>query len=343
MTTIKSIFKNGKLLNGEKIMFETYQGENFTFSQFASKVKDIQNTLYYYRITKGDKVAILAEDTPQWNMAFYAITTMGAIAVPIPKYKDASIIHRITLEAECNHLLLQKDIINDATFAKLREDTHLTIIDIDTLRCILYSNYQQKQQFAYDNVNSLTMPWVDLSETDLAAAKVDIDPYSVNITYYTHEELIVDAKEQAAYTGITEKDVIVSIMPISYSFKKVTTALISVISGNLTVFKPKHANFKTILSLITDIKPTVIFTVPKVLDLVYKSSMVNDKSKALIETNVEKIRYFDRLRLKIQGSKIYKTLGGKVRVCNLEDDQPKNKRVEKFLKYSGLNFKMKFS
>ncbi|MDR2085063.1 MAG: long-chain fatty acid--CoA ligase [Bacteroidales bacterium] len=343
MSTIKSIFKNGKLLYGEKIMFETYLGEKYTFSQFASKVKDIQNTLYYYGISKGDKVAILAEDTPQWNMAFYAITTMGAIAVPISKFKDISTLHRITIAAECNLLLLQKDILNDITFEKLSEDTHLTIIDIDILKCVLSPNAKQKQNFkSTNNVNSLTMPKVDIISTDLAAARVDIDFYSTNIIYFTHEELIAEAKEQATETGINENDVIVSIMPISYSYRKLTTALIPAIFGNTTIFKPRHSNFKMILSLITEMKPTVIFTVPKVLELVYASSMVDSKSKALIETNVEKFGLFDKMRLKLQGSRIYKTLGGKVRVCNL-DDEPNNRKVEKFLKYSGLNFKMKFN
>ena len=343
MATINSVFQTGALFYGERVMFETYNAEKYTFSQFASKVKDIQNTLYYYGVCKGSKVAILAEDTPQWNMAFYAIATMGAVAVQVSKHKDVSIIHRTTQAAECEYLLLQKGIIDEAVFAKMREDTHLTIIDIDTLKCVLSPNSKQKKSFqAHNNANSLTMPKVDISPSDIAAARVDIDYCSANVKYFTHEELVAEAEEQADELGLLAEDIIVSIMPISYSYRKFVSALISVMSGNITVFKPKNSNFKIILSLITDVKPTVIFTVPKVLELVYASSMVDEKSKALIEMNVEKIGVFDKMKLKLQGSKIYKMLGGKVRVCSL-DNGSKSTNVERFLKHSGHIFKMKFN
>ena len=59
---------------------EGYQ--TFTFSDAAQAINRIQNHLISLGIATGDRVAIMAENRPEWPMAYLAVTAMGAVAVP---------------------------------------------------------------------------------------------------------------------------------------------------------------------------------------------------------------------------------------------------------------------
>jgi long-chain acyl-CoA synthetase len=71
------------LMHAEK-EFAVYNDERYTFAQglqhgieFAAALSD------RYGIKKGDRVAILSRNNPQWMMAFIGITSIGAVAVPM--------------------------------------------------------------------------------------------------------------------------------------------------------------------------------------------------------------------------------------------------------------------
>ena len=57
--------------------------EPFTYQEFGQRVDELKSTLQSMGTKKQDKVAILGSSSPNWAIAFMAITTMGAVAVPI--------------------------------------------------------------------------------------------------------------------------------------------------------------------------------------------------------------------------------------------------------------------
>ena len=64
--------------------FAVYQDERYTFEQGLQHANEFAAALVdRYAIKKGDRVAILSRNNPQWMMAFMAITSIGAVAVPM--------------------------------------------------------------------------------------------------------------------------------------------------------------------------------------------------------------------------------------------------------------------
>ena len=54
-----------------------------TYQDFYNEVISISNYLIASGIQKGDKVAILSANMPNWGITQFAIAQIGAIAVPI--------------------------------------------------------------------------------------------------------------------------------------------------------------------------------------------------------------------------------------------------------------------
>src|SRR5579862_4572714 len=52
-------------------------------AHLRSKVAGVARTLQKWGIRKGDRVAILSENRPEWSIADFAILLLGAVTVPI--------------------------------------------------------------------------------------------------------------------------------------------------------------------------------------------------------------------------------------------------------------------
>ena len=64
--------------------FAVYQDQRYTFAQGYQHSAEFAVALRErYSVNKGDRVAILARNSPQWLMAFIGATAAGAVAVPM--------------------------------------------------------------------------------------------------------------------------------------------------------------------------------------------------------------------------------------------------------------------
>ncbi len=81
--TLPSLFNESvkKYANEKSLVF--VGEDNYTYQQLGNDVELVATLLSNLGVTKGDKVAILSTNMPNWGVAFFAITVIGAIAVPI--------------------------------------------------------------------------------------------------------------------------------------------------------------------------------------------------------------------------------------------------------------------
>ncbi len=80
-------------------------------------------------ISYGDRVAILGENSPQWAIAYFAITTMGAIAVPLLPDFHTSEIHHIL-----RHSGSKAVFISERFYYKIED------LDFTTFNCVVLLN-----------------------------------------------------------------------------------------------------------------------------------------------------------------------------------------------------------
>jgi long-chain acyl-CoA synthetase len=68
---------------GDKTAYSFVGEEPRSYSDVSAKVTALMAYLEKIGIVPGDRVAILSTNMPDWGVAYFAITFMGAIAVPI--------------------------------------------------------------------------------------------------------------------------------------------------------------------------------------------------------------------------------------------------------------------
>ena len=76
--------------NHDANLFLQYQGEDWTVGEFYKAVDQACDWLVNdAQIQKGDPIAIAMRNRPEWLVAFVAIVTIGAVAVPLNSWGKA--------------------------------------------------------------------------------------------------------------------------------------------------------------------------------------------------------------------------------------------------------------
>lgn len=70
-----------------------------TYARLGEMVRALAAALVARGLTRGQAVAILAENSPEWGIAYLAVTACGGVAVPILPDFPAADIHHILAEA----------------------------------------------------------------------------------------------------------------------------------------------------------------------------------------------------------------------------------------------------
>ena len=99
--TLKALFDYSVATYAERPVVQFVDDKPITYGQLAQNVEIIQEMLREYGIKPGDRVALYSENMPNWSAVYFAVTTMGAVIVPIlPDFHTSEAMH-IATHAEC--------------------------------------------------------------------------------------------------------------------------------------------------------------------------------------------------------------------------------------------------
>lgn len=106
-TSLREVFEAASV-HGDR-EFLVYEGERFTFKEMLQQAASIGHQLVNtLGIAKGDRVAIAMRNYPEWMAAYIAITSIGAVVVPLNSWGQAKELEYALSDADakavfCDH------------------------------------------------------------------------------------------------------------------------------------------------------------------------------------------------------------------------------------------------
>lgn len=98
--TLKQLLEASVTKYPDRVALSFVGGEPINYVRFLEMVRDVATLMCGHGILPGDKVAIIAENMPHWAVTYFAITSMGAVAVPILQEFHTSAVHHILRHSE---------------------------------------------------------------------------------------------------------------------------------------------------------------------------------------------------------------------------------------------------
>jgi len=324
---LKAVLENTVTQNADRPALSWVDDHPITYADLGQHVQQLIEFLHREGVGQGDQVAILSENQPHWGIAFFAITTMGAVAVPILPDFHASAIHHILRHAECKAIF-----ISENQYEKLEAESleHLQtkilietfdLIPSDTkksgLKDILQEGQKEFAKFkeaAKETAQKILKQDVDVAEDDLASII-----YTSGTTGHskgvmlTHRNIVFDAQQSTQVQMITNQDRMLSILPLAHTFECTVGMILPLMCGACIYYLRKPPTARVLLPAMAKIRPTLMLSVPLVIEKIYKMRILPELKKNALLRGATKLPMVRKQLHKIAGKKLLETFGGELK------------------------------
>ena len=228
--TLPDVFDRSGERYGSRHALGFYDEPALTYRQLKEKIDQIAAFLAERGIVHGDRVAILSENGPHWGVAFLAVTSMGAVAVPILTDFHPSEIHHVLRHSEAKAVFVSEKLyakIDDAEFDHL--ETRILIDDFseikpdtskDKLRRLIAEGSHELRK-----IKTMALKWLGkipsrVREDDLASII-----YTSGTTGHskgvmlTHRNIVSDAVATTRLVDVTSEDRFLSLLPLAHVYE----------------------------------------------------------------------------------------------------------------------------
>ncbi|MFO8236484.1 MAG: AMP-binding protein [Bacteroidales bacterium] len=319
--TLPFLFEESVRKNGDRIALGIVQGTSKTYAEMHSDVLSLMSFLEKLNIKQGDKVAILSSNMPNWGIAYLAITSMGAVAVPILPEFSATEISTILQHSETKLVFVSKKLLYKVNVkAKLE---HFIAIEN-------FSHISGKEA-AYFEFGLKPFGTYKVDEEDIASII-----YTSGTTgkskgvMLSHKNLTYNALKTKKIQTVNAEDRLLSILPLSHAYENTLGFILPIISGASVFYLGNAPTPSVLLPALKEVKPTLMLSVPMVIEKIYKNKILPSFQKNIVIKLLYTVPIIRKRLNRIAGSKLKETFGGNLKFFGIGGAKL-NRRVEKFL------------
>ena len=311
-----------------------------TYGQIAERIAYLHLLFEKIGIQEGDRIAVMGKNNSNWVTTYLATITYGAVIVPILQdFKANDAIHIINHSE--SKLLFITDLIWESIDVEQVPDLQ-AVLSLNTMDLIV-TGLPKKQaidkitieeMFAEKYPNGFTkddVHYIERSNAELASINYTSGTTGFSKGVMTPANalagnIVFGLKTKLVFPGCRH----VAFLPLAHAYGCAFDFLACLAAGGHTYLIGRTPSAKILLKAFAEVKPTVILSVPLILEKIYKKMIQPQISKAPVSW-VLKMPLLDQVVL----SKIRETLmnafGGEFSQIII-GGAPLNAEVEAFLR-----------
>jgi long-chain acyl-CoA synthetase len=276
-------------------------------------------------IVPGDRVALLSTNMPNWAIAYFSITFMGAIVVPV--LPDFSVIEvaNVLEHSEAKAIFISSGLLT--RIEGFKSESLKTAILIDNFSLIL----PEKSPIKFDPDASPAKKY-NVQEEDIASII-----YTSGTTgrskgvMLTHKNISFNALKGRKIQAMDENDRFLSVLPLSHTYENTLGLILPMLCGACVYYLRKPPTPSVLMPALEMVKPTIMLTVPLIIEKVYFSKILPTFRENKVLNFLYKIPFLRKKLNAVAGKKLMATFGGKIIFFGIGGAKL-NKSVEKFLR-----------
>ena len=289
-----------------------YKGATLQYKDLARKIEKMHILLEESGVKPGDKVAICGRNCSHWGVAFLAILTYGAVAVPILHEFKADNVHHIVNHSDAR-LLFVGDVaweaLNEAEMPNLEGVILLT--DFTLLVCrsekLEYAREHLNEMFGKKYPRNFRREHVSYRRDN--PEELAVINYTSGTTSFSKGVMLAYrtlwSNTQFAFEVLTLKpgDKVVSMLPMAHMYGLAFEFIYEMCCGCHIYFLTRIPSPKIIFQAFADVKPKNVIAVPLIIEKIIKKNVlpkletlkmrflmrlpvINDKIKATVRDHM---------------------------------------------------------
>src|SRR5438067_5097714 len=248
-------------------------GRQFTYAEFSAAVDRTATTLAAHGIGKGDVVSLLMPNSVEYIIAYFACWKLGALAGPVNSLLKEHEIEFVMNNSEAKAILVHSEFHERVENIKAQLPHLKSVITFD-------DEAEATRDFSYQKpARQQGLPPIDALPHGRASDTPNIDRDDDAIIIYTsgttgkpkgclltHGNIIANARQISQWLNFTEKDRLLTIMPLFHMNAVSVTTLSALYAGGSTVVSPKFSATK-FWNIVSDYQITSFGSVATMLSI----------------------------------------------------------------------------
>ncbi|MCM3900266.1 MAG: long-chain fatty acid--CoA ligase [Pyrinomonadaceae bacterium] len=212
-------------------LFSEADGRQFSYAEFDAVVNRTAALLVSHGVQKGDVVSLLMPNSAEYVIAYFACWKLGALAGPVNSLLKPHELVYIISNSEAKVLLVHSDFM--PTIESIRND-------LPALRAAI--TFDDELQATHEVRPAHGLPETNVNKDDEA-----IIIYTSGTTgkpkgcLLTHGNVIANARQIVEWLNFTERDRLLTIMPLFHMNAVSVSTMSALYSGGSTVVSPKFS------------------------------------------------------------------------------------------------------
>jgi long-chain acyl-CoA synthetase len=248
---------------------KTYSGISWT--EWADQVKWTALGISTIGVKRGDRVAILSENCPEWAIADLAILSLGAIVVPLYFTSSTPEIEYILENAGVEVLFVSSSAQLERITSLLTKNVLRHVIVFESIPChgkvlhldVIKEKGKKEESAQREFISSLQSVSSDEVATLIYTSGTTGPPKGVMLT---HKNFISNYLACHKRIHVSETDTALSFLPLSHVFERLAGYYFLIFHGVQIAYAE---NMQTVPDDIQLVKPTLSAAVPRFYEKVY--------------------------------------------------------------------------
>lgn len=322
--TLPDFFAETLLKHGDRDALALVGSKPMTYRQTGKSIRALMALLEQTGTKQGDKVAILSTNQPNWAIAYFATTFMGAVVVPLlPEFLTAE-ISKLMEHAEVKTVFVSEGLKHKID--GLSTPFLQTVIGIDDFKVL-----RSEEEHVAFNTDAEPVRTYPVNEDDLAAiiytSGTTGNPKGVMLT---HRNICFNAIQGFEIQHVVESDRFLSILPLSHTYENTLGLILPMYRGASVYFLGRPPVPSILLPALQQVRPTTILTVPMIIEKIFRNKILPTFTKNATLKLLYAMPPVRKVLHRVAAAKLKKTFGGQVRFFGVGGAKL-NKTVERFL------------
>ncbi|MDR1699050.1 MAG: AMP-binding protein [Prevotellaceae bacterium] len=333
--TLQEILRNSAKQFGDKLALSFVSNTPVSYNKMAEMARKIGFYLHEKGIKKQDKIAILSENMPNWGVSYFSISASGNVTVPILVDFSAKEVNNILEHSDSKMLFISKKLTAKHGDALQFDGDIIYIDDFSSAK----EDEDGIEEFAIKNAGTFAKYAApEVEENDLASIIYTSGTTGRNKgVMLSNLNIVYDAVQILTVQNVTPEDSLVSVLPLAHSYECTLGFILPLMCGATIYYLEKPPTASHLLPALQQIRPTLILTVPLIIEKIFKMQIKPKLTKGFVMKLLYKVGFIRKKLFRIAGKQLMEKFGGRLIFFGI-GGAPLNPEVEKFLLASGIPY-----
>ena len=274
--SLNALFKESIVKNWDRMALSDMGGVNYQYREVAKLIAKIHILFDATGIRPGDKVALCGKNSANWSVIFIACLTAGVVAVPILHEFKADMVHHLV-----NHSGSKLLFVDDAIWENLDESVMTELLgaiyisdfgvtlsrskDLTQTRNAINEYFGKKYPYSFERNDVVfyedqpdDLAVISYTSGSTGMSKGVMLPY---VSFWSNIRFCLDNLD-----FLKPGQGVVNMLPLAHLYGLTIDMLHPFCKGCNLHFLTRLPSPKVIMKAFADVRPTLIITVPLILE-----------------------------------------------------------------------------